>query len=118
MGWMVRDYCVDKLGDALQHLLERRTDAPGIIIGRLINILIELETLDQEYLIYIESSLYRNYPGVVDPEQLSLLLEVAELQEVAKESYSKGQREITKQFGSVSLGDHSQKKNDISSFDT
>ena len=84
VGWIVRDQWVDKLGDALYYLLERRTDQPGVIFGTLMHLLIELETLDEQHLSFLELSVPINFPGACNPDDGSLFLEVAGLKELAK----------------------------------
>ena len=100
---MIRDEWVDKLGDALYQLLEKRTEQPGVTFGKLLHILIEMETLDEEHLAYMEGSVFTNFPGAVSPDDAALLLEMTGLQALAKESYQRGKQEIISDLNVVSL---------------
>ena len=76
VGWMVREQSVDMLGEAMTLLLERSSDNIAVKLGTMVRLLTELKTVIGENVSFMEHSILLNYPGVINPEQHQLWVEV------------------------------------------
>lgn len=84
VGWFVRLESANTLAEAMYHLLSKNCDNPGSKLGKIVNILMKLQTILSNDIPLIEHSILVNFPGIVHPERHKFWCEITGLRDVAQ----------------------------------